>query len=149
MTLIIDAGPLYRQADRDPDHATVTEVLRSEPEALVSSAFAVAEADSLILSRLGVATELSFSEDLASGTYGVESLTRRELRTAHEVALAYRDLQFGNCECFSRRVGAAFCYPPAVVLRRAGFSDRLPPCKAVIPRSCPPTFEPTSAFMKG
>ena len=96
MTLIIDAGPLYSQADRrDPDHATVIDVLRSEPEPLVSSAFAVAEADFLILSRLGVATELSFLEDLASGTYGVESLTRKELRTAMEVAITYRDLELG------------------------------------------------------
>ncbi len=96
MTLIVDAGPLYSQADRrDPDHGAVAGVLRGAKEPLVVPAFAAAEADFLILTRLGVDTELAFLEDLASGAFQIEALTRAELQTACEVARRYRDLELG------------------------------------------------------
>jgi uncharacterized protein len=96
VTLIVDAGPLYSQADRrDPDHGAVVEILRSERGPLIASPFAVAEADFLILTRLGVDTELAFLDDLASGTYVVESLSQPELREAANVARNYRDLEIG------------------------------------------------------
>lgn len=96
MTIVVDAGPLYSQADRrDPDHAAVVEVLLGAREPLVVPAFAAAEADFLILTRLGVDTELAFLEDLASGAFQVETLTPPELRTAAELARRYRDLELG------------------------------------------------------
>jgi uncharacterized protein len=96
MTLIVDAGPLYSQADRrDPDHEAVTGILRGTRAPLVVSAFAAAEADFLILTRLGVDTELAFLDDLAAGTYIVEGLTPRELRKAAELARRHRDLELG------------------------------------------------------
>ncbi|HXF56201.1 MAG TPA: PIN domain-containing protein [Actinomycetota bacterium] len=96
MTIVVDAGPLYSQADRrDPDHDAVVRVLRETREPLVVPAFVAAEADFLILTRLGVETELAFLEDLASGAFQVESLTPAELRTATEVARRYRDLELG------------------------------------------------------
>jgi predicted nucleic acid-binding protein len=49
----------------------------------------------LILDRLGVEVELAFLEDLASGTYEVECLTRDELRLARTVVERYRHLQLG------------------------------------------------------
>src|ERR671936_2598983 len=70
-------------------------VLVAEREALVTTELAVAEADYLILTRLGVDVELAFLEDLALGTYIVECLTRDELRTAREVVGRYRDLRLG------------------------------------------------------
>lgn len=95
-TLIVDAGPLYTQADRrDPDHAAVVEVLRAERGPLVVPAFAAAEADFLILRRLGIEAELALLADLAAGTYVVESLNQAELGTALELALRYRDLELG------------------------------------------------------
>ena len=94
--LLLDAGPLYAQADRaDPHHVEVAEILRAESGPLIVSAFAVAEADYLILTRLGVRVELAFLEDLAAGTFQVECLTRRELRTAAALARRYRDLELG------------------------------------------------------
>lgn len=96
MTIIVDAGPLYSQADRrDPDHAAVAEILLRTREPLVVPAFAAAEADFLILTRLGVAAELAFLEDLASGAFRVEALSMAELRTAAHVARRYRDLELG------------------------------------------------------
>lgn len=96
MALIVDAGALYAQADADePRHAAVAGVLRQEQEALVTSELAVAEADYLILDRLGPAVELAFIDDLASGTYVVECLTRDELGKAREVVARYKDLRLG------------------------------------------------------
>ena len=96
MALLIDAGPLYAQADADePKHRAVVEALRKEAEVLVTTELVVAVADYLILDRLGVDVELAFLEDLAVGTYVVECLSREELRKACGVVERYRDLQLG------------------------------------------------------
>ena len=96
MVLLLDAGPLYAQADRaDPHHRQVAAILRAEREPLIASALAVAEADYLILTRLGLDVELAFLEDLAEGTFQLECLTRTELGTALGVARRYRDLALG------------------------------------------------------
>ena len=96
MALIVDAGALYAQADaEEPRHEAVARVLVAAREALVTTELAVAEADYLILTRLGVGVELAFLEDLAMGTYIVECLTRDALRTAREVVERYRDLRLG------------------------------------------------------
>lgn len=96
MTIVVDAGPLYSQADRrDPDHEAVADVLRRAREPLVVPAFCAAEADFLILTRLGVEVELAFLEDLASGAFQVEGLTTSELRAAADLARRHRDLELG------------------------------------------------------
>ena len=96
MALIVDAGALYAQADaEEPRHDAVARVLVAEREALVTTELAVAEADYLILTRLGVGVELAFLDDLAMGTYIVECLTRDELRIAREVVERYRELRLG------------------------------------------------------
>ena len=93
MALIVDAGPLYAQADADePRHEAVARLLPTEREALVTTELAVAEADYVILKRLGVNVELDFLADLAAGTFLVECLTRDELHAAREVVEKYRDL---------------------------------------------------------
>ncbi len=96
MALIVDAGALYAQADADePHHAAIRAILEREREALVTSELAVAEADYLILDRLGPDVELAFLEDLAEGTYIVECLDRAQLRAARDVVSQYRDLRLG------------------------------------------------------
>ena len=96
MALLLDAGALYAQADRaDPHHAAVAEILRAEPEPLITFAVTVAEADDLILSQLGIDVELAFLEDLAEGTFQVECLSRAELGTAVALVRRYRELAIG------------------------------------------------------
>ncbi|MDQ2830391.1 MAG: PIN domain-containing protein [Chloroflexota bacterium] len=96
MALIVDGGALYTQADvNEPRHEAVVRILRAEREALVTTELAVAEADYLILRRLGVDVEIAFLDDLAAGTYIVECLTRDELRTARDVVEQYHDLRLG------------------------------------------------------
>lgn len=70
-------------------------VLRTERETVVTTELAVAEADYLILDRLGIDVELEFIDDLASGDYVVECLTRDELKAARDVVERYRDLRIG------------------------------------------------------
>src|SRR6266542_6958203 len=97
--LMVDAGALYAQADRaDPNHAVVAALLRADPGPLVTSQVTAAEADYLILTRLGVDVELAFLEDLAAGTFLVECLSRPELATALALARRHRDLAIGRAD---------------------------------------------------
>lgn len=96
MTLIVDAGALFAQADAgDPEHETIAALLKDERGPLVTSQVAVAEADYLILDRLGVEVELAFLDDLAAGTFVVDCLDREELGMARDLARRYRDLELG------------------------------------------------------
>ena len=96
MVLVVDAGLLYAQADAsEPRHAAVASLLRAERGPLVTSELAVAEADYLILDRLGIDVELAFLEDLASGAFQVECLSRSELDQARAIVEQYRDLAIG------------------------------------------------------
>lgn len=62
-------------------------MLRDERESLVTSELALAEADYLILDRLGVDVELAFLDDLASGTYLVDCLDQAGLAQARSVVM--------------------------------------------------------------
>jgi hypothetical protein len=96
MTLIVDAGTLFAQADSDDsEHEAVVALFEDERGPLVTSQVAVAEADYLILSRLGVDVELAFLEDLAAGTFVLDCLDRKELGLARDLARRYRDLELG------------------------------------------------------
>jgi hypothetical protein len=87
---------LHAQADRaDPDHTAIADVLRNERRVLVTSQVAVAEADYLILTRLGIGVELAFLDDLAEGTFAADALSPGELATACDVVRRYRDLEVG------------------------------------------------------
>ncbi len=96
MALIVDAGALFAQADADePDHAAIRAALLSEREALVTTELAIAEADYLILDRLGPDAEAAFVDDLVQGTYFVECLDRTEMGQARDLLARYRDLRLG------------------------------------------------------
>jgi hypothetical protein len=96
MALIVDASALYVQADRrEPQHADVSRILRSEEGILITSELTAAEADYLILERLGFQAELAFLADLAEGTFVVDCLDRRELDVAREVVAQHQDLRLG------------------------------------------------------
>jgi predicted nucleic acid-binding protein len=96
VALIVDAGALYAQADRDdPGHEAVRAILEAERETLVTTELAVAEADYLILDRLGPDVELAFLDDLGEGTFVVECLDRAQLRRARDVVARHRDLRLG------------------------------------------------------
>ncbi len=96
MALIVDASALYAQANRlEPRHEDVTRILRSETGILATTEFTAAEADYLILDRLGLDPEMAFLDDLAQGTFIVDCLDRQEIVKAQEVVARYRDLRLG------------------------------------------------------
>jgi len=96
VALLIDAGGLYAQANADePRHEAVAQVLREERQTIVTTELAVAEADYLILDRLGVDVELAFLDDLVGGTFVVDCLSRDELELARRLAERHRDLRIG------------------------------------------------------
>jgi hypothetical protein len=96
VALVVDAGALYAQADSDdPGHEAVRAILQAERETLVTTELAVAEADYLILDRLGPDVELAFLDDLGEGTFVVECLDRTQLRRARDVVARHRDLRLG------------------------------------------------------
>jgi hypothetical protein len=96
MALLVDTGALLAQADADePHHRAVTDLLRRERGLLVTTELVVAEADYLILDRLGVDVELAFIDDLAAGTFLVECLSRDEIAAARAIVERYRDLRLG------------------------------------------------------
>lgn len=64
------------------------------PGELVVSAFTAAEADHLVLSRLGVDAELALIEDLAL-TYTIQALDPRGLESARKLCAQYRDIELG------------------------------------------------------
>jgi uncharacterized protein len=96
VALIVDAGGLYAQANAaDPHHDAVARILLAGRETLVTSELVVAEADYLILDRLGIDVELAFVEDLAASTFVVECLDRHEMDAARQLIERYRDLRLG------------------------------------------------------
>jgi len=96
VALVVDAGALYAQADADePRHAAVAEILRAERETLITTELALAEADYLILDRLGVEVELALMDDLVARTFVVECLTADEMVAARGLIARYRDLRLG------------------------------------------------------
>lgn len=78
----------------DPDHGLLVATLEQWPGELVVSAFTAAEADHLVLARLGVDAELALLEDLAI-TYTVQALDSAGLKRARDLCAQYRDLQLG------------------------------------------------------
>lgn len=93
--MIVDAGVLYAAVDaREPRHRDACDALAGWEGEIVVSAFTAAEADYLILSRLGIDAQLAFVEDL-SDAYLVDSLDGTELKLAGEVCRRHRDLELG------------------------------------------------------
>jgi uncharacterized protein len=94
--LIVDASAMFAQADRDdPAHDTVRAVMRLQVAPLITSQVAVAEADYLILDRLGADSWLAFLADLEAGTFVADGLTTADLTTVRALARRYRDLNLG------------------------------------------------------
>jgi uncharacterized protein len=78
----------------DPDHGLLVRTLEQWPGDLVVSAFTAAEADHLVLTRLGIDAELALLDDLAV-TYTVPALDPAGLKRARDLCALYRDLQLG------------------------------------------------------
>ena len=93
MTLIVDAGPLVSMAERGSATGQACHrLIQEEPGEVVLPAYVAAEADYLILSRLGAGAERLFLRDLASGAYSIEALTQDEQALAVDLDERYPGL---------------------------------------------------------
>lgn len=99
MTLLIDAGPLYANADRhDEQHAVARELLETHPGPLLVPMLVVAEVAHLVATRLGPEAELRFLGDLADGTLIVDHVAAADWLRIAELVWRYRDLRLGTVD---------------------------------------------------
>jgi uncharacterized protein len=84
---------LFNQGDRA--HASVTQFLDANDEALIVSPFVIAELGYLVATRIGVEAELRVLQELAGGAYDLPTLTAQDLNDCAEVIRKYADQHIG------------------------------------------------------
>ncbi|MEX1172771.1 MAG: PIN domain-containing protein [Chloroflexota bacterium] len=94
--MIVDTSALLAFFDTDePDHESVSAVLNGATEPLVVSPYVVAELDSLVASRLGVAEELAVLRELTGGAWDLPAIDVGDLVRARAVIERYADQDVG------------------------------------------------------
>ena len=117
----------------------MVEILEEERGPLVTSEVAVAEADYLILTRLGIDVELAFLDDLAEGTFLIECLTREELGVARVRARRHRDLELGLADVSLVVLARRYRSRRILTFDERAFRTVTPPCRAEASPSSPQT----------
>jgi len=93
MSLIADSGAIYALYDADDAyHHRVKQVIEKEAGIIFTPVVILAELDYLLREFLGVDAELSFSDDLFSGAYTLESLSINDFLRCQELISQYRNL---------------------------------------------------------
>jgi len=96
MSLIADSGAIYALYDADDAyHHRVKEVIENETGIIFIPVVILAESDYLLREFLGTDAELSFSDDLFSGAYTLESLTMNDFLRCRELTAQYRNPDLG------------------------------------------------------
>jgi predicted nucleic acid-binding protein len=96
VTVVIDAGPLVTFSDlRDPRYAAVRRVMLGEQGPLVIPAPVTAEADYLIGARVGEVPRRRYLDDLASGRFDVQCLSRVDYARIADLERQYADMHLG------------------------------------------------------
>lgn len=96
MALICDTSDVYALYDaNDSEHAAVTAVVESEPEALLLPVILLAEIDYLFYLRLGPDAALEFIEAVEQGDFALVPLTGPDFVRCRELVVQYRDLKLG------------------------------------------------------
>ncbi|MDA8322802.1 MAG: hypothetical protein M0030_23775 [Actinomycetota bacterium] len=82
-------------ARKEPDGPAVRDLLDAEPGTLVVSPFVLAEVDYLLMSRAGIAAELTLLSDLANDVYQVAAFTSQDAEHVEVFAGQHADLKLG------------------------------------------------------
>lgn len=94
--ILLDTSGLFSAIDAgQPEHERVLETLRSEPGPLILSPFVLAEVDYFILSRMSVADELAFLDQVAAGAFDLGRFDADDMRAARAVIDRHHDLRIG------------------------------------------------------
>lgn len=93
--LIVDTGAIYASVDADDlHHEAVLDLLVHWEGELVVSPFVAAEADYMVLRRLGLDSQLLLLEDLA-GAFLIDGLDAAGITAAASLCSRYGDLEIG------------------------------------------------------
>ena len=94
--MIVDTSALYAFFNYDDaTHDAVVSAISACDEALTVTPFVLAEVDYLVLTRMGVKTELLVLDELLSGAWDIAQVTADQLRRAMGVVKQYADERIG------------------------------------------------------
>jgi len=94
--ILVDTSGLLALLDRgEREHRRVHRALAGRPEPLVVIDFVLAEADYLLLRRLGREAERRFVAQILEGVFLREPVTEADLRRAAETARHFHDQDIG------------------------------------------------------
>lgn len=79
----------------DRNHASVAEVIESDPGPFLVSPFVLAELDYLVQTRRGIQAELAMLAELTGGAWQIASMDAADVRSATDVIAKYDDLGIG------------------------------------------------------
>lgn len=97
--MIVDTSALLAFFDKsEPDHVSVSDVIRGTTEPLVVSPYVVAELDYLIASRLGLTDELEALRELSGGAWNLPSIGVADLAKITMLVEQYGDLRLGAAD---------------------------------------------------
>jgi hypothetical protein len=121
--ILVDTSGLLALLDRgEPEHARVTAALRHERGPLVVTDLVLAEADFLILKRLGRAAEGEFVAQVVEGVFLREAVTDLDLRRAQEIGSRYADLALGLTDATLMALGERLRVRRVLTLDRRHFA---------------------------
>ncbi len=96
MALIADSGAIYGLHDRDDRHhgALRRFIVQQHEDILIPSAI-LSEIDYLLHTKLGLAAELDFLDDIVAGVFALEPFTSQDVARSRELIKQYSGLDIG------------------------------------------------------
>lgn len=94
--ILVDTSGLMAALDvAQPSHLAAKAAIQSASGPLVLSPFVLAELDYLIATRVSATAAVSLLDEVAGGSYRLESIDAADVAEAVEIIKRYRDLQLG------------------------------------------------------
>lgn len=94
--LVVDASGILAAVDSgERAHRSIARLLARDHRPLVTIDFVLAEADYMILTRLGGEAERAFVQQVVDGVFSREAIGEADLRRAAEIAGRYREHDLG------------------------------------------------------
>lgn len=89
---VVDTSAVLALLDQDhPVHERLAALVRDEPWELMLTPLVVAEADYMVMTRLGVAAARAFTADVAAGAYTLGTWSARDHAAAAQVSAGHHD----------------------------------------------------------
>ncbi|MBO0855115.1 MAG: PIN domain-containing protein [Nocardia sp.] len=96
MAIVVDTSAILALFDESyAEHAPLAQIVKEGDEHLIVSPFVVAEADSMLYTRLGSRAARDFASDVASGAYELAEWTSNQHAAALAVTGRYDDGYIG------------------------------------------------------